>query len=148
MFLTEGDYKKAKENGISRELADDRFYEQGMTKKQTLKPIKTEVEKKEFTKEEKRKYLKIALANDINYQTYMRRLRVGWEIEKASTIPMGTRNGLETFASKERKYINKAMEIGISYDNYYSRRRIGWSKERASTTPIRKYKERKKCQIN
>lgn len=144
MFLTENDYKKAEKNGVSRKLADDKFYDQGMTLAQTLKPVKVKIEKKEMTKEERRKYLKIASENDINHQRFTWRINNGWTPEEASTIGIGKRRRSDTFASKEKEYIRKAEKKGIYLENYYIRRKRGWSKERASTEPVRKRRRPKK----
>lgn len=143
IFLTEEDYKKAKSRGISRELADTRFYDEGMTLKQTLAPVKVEIKKSKLTKEERQKYLKIALENGINYQRFMWRIDNDWTPEEASTVGIGKRRKAGTFSEKERQYIEKAKELGVSFDTYYIRRCRGWSKEKASTTPLRGHKRKR-----
>ena len=69
--------------------------------------------------------LEIALKNGISRSTYYKRLRYGWDKEKAATTPV----------RKKSKYIELAQKNGLHRSTYYDRLKRGWSKEKAATTP-------------
>ncbi|HHT7143432.1 TPA: nucleoside permease [Bacillus cereus] len=81
--------------------------------------------------------LQKALNNGINYHTLYSRIKNGWTIKEAITIPVH-----EGVITKEEKKI--AESNGISYYTAYARiNELGMSVEEAITTPLGICKERK-----
>lgn len=116
LFLDENDYSIAAENGISRDEADKRFYEQAKS-----------YEKSVGAKEPKT-WREIAVENGISAGTFDSRVNLGWRRERAATEKVHKR--------KDNRWIEKAKKNNIPKSTYDSRiYQKGWSYEEAATTP-------------
>lgn len=142
LFLNEEDYKIAESNGISREEADDRFYEHGMSLRRSIyndKPVRqalpvnlSQVYKKAAKSKKK---------PSVNYQAFARRVKDGWTIEKALY-----HKSRKSFHKDHEKYLKIAETNGISQVVYRQRLQYGWSEMDACTVPkrgINSYKSEK-----
>ena len=66
-----------------------------------------------YSKEERKKYRKIAEENGINKYAYYGRLRKGWDIERAAT---------EKVRESQKGIKKKCEELGVSYNTYRDRK--------------------------
>ncbi|MEY9975274.1 hypothetical protein [Lysinibacillus sp. RC79] len=135
-YITDDDYAIAKRNGISRECVNDRIRGRGWSKERALN---TPVQKKNrFSRE----ILEKAKSNDIQLQTFRERVRRGWDIESAATVPPIPREErVKRSVSTRRVYpveiINLADSNGISYGTFKNRvKKLGWDITTAATKPI------------
>ena len=134
-YLLDEDYEIAKQNGISKSTAYQRFYLFGWTKEDTLfKPVKPN---KGLWTDRKEKAVVCA-------GTFYSRLQLGWTPDEAaytpSVSPSAPRNGKIT----PEDYA-KAEANGISKDALVSRIYVlKWNMEKATTTPTRSKKSRDK----
>lgn len=77
--------------------------------------------------------------NGLDYETLRSRLRQGWDVEKAFTIPKhenpDTTGDLITVNGETHNIEHWCNKTGISHSTYFRRINRGWSKERAATEP-------------
>lgn len=66
-----------------------------------------------YSKEERKKYRKIAEENGINKYAYYGRLRKGWDIERAAT---------EKVRESQKETKKRCEELGVSYNTYRDRK--------------------------
>ena len=112
LFLTEADYETARENGISPEEADDRFYNLGWSRNRSIYPVNYVPEegrgkRGRFMSAERREWLKVALKNHITEKAFLRRLYKGVPIEIAATRPMD-------IGKMNKKYRERMMKDGYT----------------------------------
>lgn len=136
-YLTDADYATALANGISRDLAYNRFYTKSWEKERaiTLPPQKPDAERT--------KWRKIALSNGIARETFNDRLRNGWPYERAATEkPMTAQDALKLARGRQHKILTEeqrktADANGIPYETLRRRIRVyGWSIQKAITEPV------------
>ncbi|PAD36338.1 hypothetical protein [Terribacillus saccharophilus] len=72
-------------------------------------------------------WIKVAQSNGINKSTFQKRIRDGWDIDKAAKSPVRTLSSRPDY-----KYILKAEKNGISRKTYVRRITNGWSPKQAS----------------
>lgn len=83
-----------------------------------------------------REIYKKGLKNGLTRQVVRARVRRGWSVEDAITIPKKEAGRPRNLLTKEQLQI--ACNNGISVNTVYGRIRIGWSVEDAITKPIKK----------
>lgn len=132
LYLTDEDYKIAESNGISKQLADDRFYDWGWTAARSIGSTKALT----ATSNRFERLLQEAHANgvEITLSGVKARIYNGMSEREAITIPRG--------GKYKDKYLERAMDNGISRQTYHKRVRVGWDKETASTHPVGKRRKR------
>lgn len=86
-YLSDEDIKRAKENGIYKDLLYKRFYNNGWDKERAI------TEPKHIKMGRKRRYedkwYKQAESNGISMQTMHKRIGLGWSLQEAVSIPIG-----------------------------------------------------------
>lgn len=83
-YLTDEDFKYAKERGISYKVCYDRFYVYGWTKERTInEPVKQRGKRINYPKE----WIKKAAENGINDNLFRYRVSKGLTPEQAATLP-------------------------------------------------------------
>lgn len=135
-YLTPEDYEIAEKNGISRKLADSRFYDNNWEKERAITqpkrgPVLTIWDE----------WKEIAETNGIGKSTFNSRLEYGWEPEVAATKELAkTRSGGSKHFSDE--ILKLAAVNGITPRRLYSRVfESNWSIEEAATMPLQKNNE-------
>lgn len=124
-YVTPEEYKTAEKNGITHQRVDVRIRAQGWEK---LKAITTPPRHKN----ERDKWLKVALTNGICETTFYGRVNKSkWTMEKAATTPLQKPSGRELKYNEEIQ--NKLKENNITRQTFYMRIKRGWSIERACT---------------
>jgi hypothetical protein len=128
-YITPVEYKEAQQNGISYRHVNNRIRAMGWGKQRAItEPINI-----------KRDLKKLSIAAKINgicYGTFKTRLRLGWSVEDASTIPAASRSENMKIQREGRmintiESINRAKENGVSYGTFSRRMRDGWTLEEA-----------------
>lgn len=135
-YLTPEDYEIAEKNGISRKLADSRFYDNNWNKERAITqpkrgPLLTMWDQ----------WKEVAEANGICKSTFNSRLEYGWEPEIAATKELAkTRSGGSKHFSDE--ILKMAATNGITPRRLYSRVfESNWPIKEAATTPLVKNRE-------
>lgn len=130
LYLTKEHYKIAAENGISKELAYNRFNAGWDAMEAVTKPIRY------VNKELQEK----ARANGIELpiSVIAGRKMLGWPEEKIITTELHAKK-------KINHYIDVAAKNGIGKNTFYARRQRGWTLEKASTEPVQKVYSRYKA---
>lgn len=127
IFISDEDYKKARENDISKPTLDARIRKLGWSKHDA---IHTRLNKKWSQYGD---WPEKAEENGISKQLFRSRIeKLGWSKEKAATEPV--QNG---------DMARKAERNGISYKTYYKRVYNGWNKEQAAWIPVKKKGKKK-----
>ena len=104
-YITPEDFKKAKENGIHKETVITRVRKLGWdVDKAITKPAR---KKRKFTKEE----IKIMEENGISYSAVNNRIKGGWDMKRACTERVKTR---QESAKIARKKLKESREVGIN----------------------------------
>lgn len=135
--LTADDYLIAKANGISRNLAYRRFYQNGWNKQRTItQPIKNGWES----------FKEQCNQNGISMGTFYCRIQRGLSPEKAATLPINQKGKrlipIESKVTEE--IIRQAEKNGISENTLKQRvYNYRWPVEKAVNTPIDSSKRRK-----
>lgn len=144
-YITPEEYLKAKENGISERLFEDRIRRYNWSKRRAMTTPKMLKGESIFTKEQ----LVTARENGIRPETaYGRVKRLGWSIEDAISKPVLV-NGERYLRKKPNEAMQTAVSNGISEQLFRERVARGWSKEEASTMPpLRVGHKRKKVAIS
>lgn len=133
-YLTPEDIKTAKDNGISEANAKNRVYNLGWS---VERAIKEPLRKRDKTD----KWYKLAVSNGILPNTYLARIKLGWDKELAATKPVMNRNDISNKASNSRRrYSKELIEIayknGIAYPTFTTRiNRDGMTPLEAATMP-------------
>ena len=84
-YISSVDYAQAKANGINKETLRSRIWNYRWDKEKA----KTEpVKEKDYSNS---KWIKLAVKNGVNRNTFYSRLNLGWSAEKAATTPTGHR---------------------------------------------------------
>ena|SRR5690625_1364930 len=84
-YITDEDYRKASENGISYDLLNTRIRSLGWNKQ---KAISAPVKKYRKKRNKYGKWADVAIDNNIPYSTFVQRVRNGMDIEQAATTPL------------------------------------------------------------
>nr|WP_306474301.1 nucleoside permease [Bacillus pseudomycoides] len=128
-WLTDEEYARAAESGISKSALRRRVYDYGWDLEEALTAPPGSV-RHEFERKHE-KWLKVALKNGIKSSTFYSRLNLGWSYENAANKPVHKKN------KTEKNWLEVALENGIRYQTFTSRVRMyGWDLERAATTPV------------
>ncbi|MBT2601397.1 MULTISPECIES: hypothetical protein [unclassified Oceanobacillus] len=132
LYLTKEHYKIAEQNGISKELAYNRFNAGWDVMDAVTKPKARAVNKELQEK---------ARANGIELPVSViaGRKMLGWPEEKIVTTPV------DDHRKKINHYVDIAAKNGIGKATFYARRQRGWTLEKASTEPVQKVYSRYKA---
>ncbi len=84
-YISSIDYAQAKANGICKETLRTRIWSYGWDKERAKTEPVREIENRYG------KWIKIAISNGVNRNTFYSRLGLGWSVEKAATTPSGKR---------------------------------------------------------
>lgn len=133
-YITEEEFIEAENRGISRWTLTKRIRDLGWGKE---KAISTPVRKYRTYSQATMKKVK---KNNIPPHIFYTRVRMGWNIERASTEPVNSnKDRVQKMKQKNRKYsseiLNKAEENGIRYATFIKRVNSGWDMDLAATTP-------------
>lgn len=129
-FLTPEDYEIAEKNGISRELAYSRFYNNHWEKERAI------TQPKRGTTSVWKQWKEVAEANGIRESTFYSRLNVGLEPEEAATKEVA-KNGAGGSKHFSDELLERAATNGITPRRLYSRVfECGWDIMTAVTTPL------------
>lgn len=141
-YLTPEDFEIAEKNGISRDRVIDRFYSDGWSKRRAItQPVRK-------ISAERAKYREIAEQHGITNENFSNRVRRGWTLDEASSIPIGQGRELPgSIASKlSKKQIQEAGERGIPKATVLNRvYTLLWPVDKAITVPVNKKHARKKA---
>lgn len=131
-YLTEEDFIRAEENGISRKTLKTRFYNYAWDKERA---ITTPFGKGAKHYKYDIKLIELAKKNGIDYASYTTRIRrYNMGHYEAATKPL-------RFKSHDADTLNLAKRNGISYNTYMSRLFVGWKEFDAATIPTGKIKK-------
>lgn len=137
-YLTDDDYKQAEENGISRMVAYNRFYNYGWDKNKTIThPVK----RTKLWDQYKEK----CWENGVSNNNFHRRIKNGWTPEKAATTPSLPINARK---HKNPKVTPEILELanqnGINKNTLsYRIYALKWDTKRAATEKVDKTKNKK-----
>jgi hypothetical protein len=136
--LTDEDFERAKQNGISRDLLKERFYRLFWDKEDCItEPVRKYDDYNGWRKECKR-------LGVVSVFTFDERVKRGWDIKEAATTPTLTKEEIaervRAGAELRRKYPDwvdeKIKEIGITKRTFYTRmNKQKWTFEEAVTVP-------------
>lgn len=136
-YLTPKDFERAKNNGISNELLQQRFYKHGWEKERAItEPLRGKTGWSE--------YKELAKQHGIGYQTFKGRRILGWDEHSAATTPvMSRKESAEKARSRKTdrvftdEQIKQAARNGVSRDILWNRFFIlKWDLKTAMNTPI------------
>lgn len=138
-YLTPQDYADAELNGVSKNVARNRFYNLGWSKKRTISTAPTR-----DTSAERTRWRQIAERNGIPRSTFNDRVcNSKWPLEKAATTPvMNKKERAEQARKSNYKVFTEeeamvAESYGIPLSTARHRvRQYGWTVHRAITTPV------------
>jgi len=128
MFLEERHYKQAEKNGISRELADERFYDMGWSIQTAITLSSKAGTDKSFKEYRDRKRAE-GVRNGIPASTFNTRVHKGWSEERAATAPV------RKMDPERKKWQDIAEKNGIDKQLFRVRLQLGWGMEKAATLP-------------
>lgn len=129
-YLTPEDYELAEKNGISRDLAYRRFYENCWEKERAI------TQPKRGTTSVWKQWREIAEANGIRESTFYSRLNIGLNPEEAATKEL-SKNGSGGSKHFSDEILQMAATNGITPRRLYSRVfECKWDVIKAATTPI------------
>lgn len=138
-YITPKEYEIASKNNISRVRVNQRIRNWGWSKERAI----TESPRRMNDYSE---WWDILDRNGISRKTFRFRLKRGWDINKAVTMPVMTNEEVlnlmhDRVKKKVRKYPKEIVELakrnGISYTTF--KQRVGhskWDMMRAATTPL------------
>lgn len=134
-YITPEEYKRAAENGISKQCLEVRIRSLGWTKFRALneKPLKFNRLPKEW--------IDIAIKNGICYSTFKYRVNIlKLDIEIAATKPLQDRKSqakkaYEASRKYSKEYKDLAIKNGISERTFHRRVKSGWTLIDAATRP-------------
>ncbi len=127
LTLSKEQYAIAKQNGISRKLAYNRYYMGWSAEDAITKPKQNRGILKKLQKEAANNGIELTIGAVIGRRTK------GWTNEQVVTVPKG---GHKRVDDDYYYYINRAASNGIKRNTYAGRRRRGWTKERAATEAV------------
>lgn len=138
-YLTPEDFASAELNGVSKNVARNRFYNLGWSKQRTINTPCTR-----DTSAERTRWRQIAERNGIPRSTFNDRICKGkWDYERAATTPVmsKTERAEEARKSNYSVFTPEQAEVAESYGIPLSTarhrvRQYGWSVQRAITTPV------------
>lgn len=140
-YITPDDYARAKANGLSKYLVQQRVYEYGW-----------EVERAVTTPKKVRKnhgdWTKKAVENGISSSTFYKRVSQGWSYEDAVSKPLVPIQESHAKAAATQRTYPEAYGLiadahGINRQTFRNRIKLGWSLYRAATEPAMSRWERK-----
>jgi hypothetical protein len=135
--LTADDYLIAKENGISRNLAYRRFYQNGWNKQRAItQPVKKGLGS----------FKELCEQNGISMGTFYCRIQRGLSPEIAATLPVGQKGKrlIPIGIKITDEIIQQAAKNGISENTLKQRvYNYRWPVEKAVNTPVDSSKRRK-----
>lgn len=127
-YLTPEDLKIAEKNGISKNRAMARFYNDGWSKRRA---ITQPIQKKKHLKEHRI----IAQSNGIASDTFYSRVHDGWSIEDACSKPIGYKRPCKKKITDEQLAI--AAANGIKPATVWNRvKNLFWPIDKAITKPV------------
>lgn len=136
-YLTQEDFAKAKENGISYENAYARFYNYGWNVEDSItKPL--------YKPNLWNQYKELANKHGIKRATFYTRVYNGSTPEEAATVARMPHRGYKEAIKITSEIIQQAAANGITKNTLCARvYQHKWSVEKAMTTPVDKTKRRK-----
>ena len=136
-YLSPSDYDIALANGINYNALNSRVRNLAWPKEKAITtPLRQKGKMSELAK--------IAEANGIPYMTMAKRIRRGWEPERAATqqilTPAETLARARSNKRRNRNYPREVVELaaenGIAYTTFIRRMQRGWTLEKASETKV------------
>ncbi|MEC2958722.1 hypothetical protein P9Z77_02700 [Bacillus cereus] len=135
-YITPEEYEIAEKNGVCASTLRSRIYDLCWSKERAINtpPIKNHLW---------REVKDVALSNGIAMKTFEKRIKLGWDFERAITQrPMNSKE-IEKMREQKKKrvftneQIRRARLNGISYSRLWERvKKCKWDFERAINTPI------------
>ena len=131
MYLTPEDYMRAKDNGIEYETVYNRFYILGW-------PIEKAVTKPVMRRGWRWKdYEETCMKTGISKSAFYKRIKEGWDLEKASTTPFVPYHERKKNVKITKEVKATAAKNGITEGTLKTRVYLyKWDVKRASTEPI------------
>lgn len=140
-YITPDDYARAKANGLSRFLVQDRVYSYGWdVEKAVTTPKKISKNHGEWTNK--------ALENGISRTTFYKRVSQGWSYEDAVSKPLVSPKESQLRSADVQRTYPKAYGLiadahGINRQTFRNRLKLGWPLITAATEPPMTRWERK-----
>lgn len=140
-YITPEEYATAEKYGIPPAMLDRRVREQGWSKDRAMTSLPRPHKPRGFYG----KWASLAERNGIKYDSFMTRIRKGWDPEKAATQPLQNPEearqhaltATEYVRVHPEKYLRMAEQNGIAYATFHRRvKHCGWDYERAATEPL------------
>lgn len=133
IYITDADYEAAAMIGVTKRLLDSRVRTYYWDKERAITTPKK-------VKNSRKKWIDIALKNNIGRSTFYRRVNgLGWTEEDAATRELVINKNDNRLAKYGQEVSDNAIKNGISTNTFRSRIKLGWTLEEASTILPLKY---------